>query len=219
MPGQISPILRWVIRLDPRSVLDVGLGFGKWGVLLRECLEVTHGRYEPSAWRSRIEGVEIFDRYKNPIWSYAYDHVHIGDVRKLAPALGQYDLVLCCDVIEHMPKEEGQELLDTLFTLAPWLLISTPLVFSQQQASENPHEQHVSLWLLPDVMDRCAAYGEVQEQWFAMLTRAMPPTPFRLRMLSRLVGWRARGLFPKLSKRGIHRLSRAYRRGPLEPVL
>lgn len=36
----ISKILELIIAIDPSSVLDVGTGFGKYGVLCREYLEL-----------------------------------------------------------------------------------------------------------------------------------------------------------------------------------
>jgi hypothetical protein len=38
-------------RLQPQSILDVGMGFGKWGVLAREYLDVWGGRCRPADWR------------------------------------------------------------------------------------------------------------------------------------------------------------------------
>jgi len=55
-------------RLQPQSILDVGMGFGKWGVLAREYLDVWGGRCRPADWRLRLEGVEIHAPYRNPIW-------------------------------------------------------------------------------------------------------------------------------------------------------
>ena len=44
-------------RLKPASVLDVGTGFGRWGVLCREFLDVWEGREARSLWQTRIEGI------------------------------------------------------------------------------------------------------------------------------------------------------------------
>ena len=43
----IVPILTIMQHLQPRSVLDIGCGFGKYGVLLREYLDIWHERLEP----------------------------------------------------------------------------------------------------------------------------------------------------------------------------
>ena len=51
----ISDVITWVRKLQPKTVLDVGVGFGKWGHLFREYLDVMHGRFVSSA----------VDTYKN----------------------------------------------------------------------------------------------------------------------------------------------------------
>ena len=48
-PMQISFVLDAILQLNPSSVLDIGCGSGKYGVLLRE--------YLPKA---RIDGIEGF---------------------------------------------------------------------------------------------------------------------------------------------------------------
>ncbi|MBC7343764.1 MAG: glycosyltransferase family 1 protein, partial [Clostridia bacterium] len=65
---QVIPIvLDQIQSLQPRSVLDVGIGFGKYGMLIREALEVPLGRYYKHQWQIKVDGVEVFSGYKNPI--------------------------------------------------------------------------------------------------------------------------------------------------------
>jgi hypothetical protein len=42
-PSQLNEILEVVLKTRPRSVIDVGVGFGKYGVLCREYLEFWDG--------------------------------------------------------------------------------------------------------------------------------------------------------------------------------
>ncbi len=44
----IPVIIEQVAHLKPSSILDVGIGFGKYGVLLREVLEFPYERYAQS---------------------------------------------------------------------------------------------------------------------------------------------------------------------------
>ena len=53
-------------RLQPASVLDVGTGFGRWGTLCREFLDVWEGREARSLWQARIEGIEAFPQCLTP---------------------------------------------------------------------------------------------------------------------------------------------------------
>src|SRR5262245_11243465 len=103
----VAPILNVLTNAKPKSVLDVGCGFGKFGVLLREYLDIWHRRYDRSQWQTRIVGIDAFEKYRNPIWDYAYSQVHIGEAQKLLPMLGEFDAVLISDVIEHLEKADA----------------------------------------------------------------------------------------------------------------
>ena len=77
-PKIISPILDYISKNTPASVLDIGIGFGKWGALIREYTDVIHYRFYQEEWQVLIHGIEIHDRYRNPNWQH-YQLVYIGD--------------------------------------------------------------------------------------------------------------------------------------------
>src|SRR5512143_3083288 len=82
------------LRPRPKTILDVGVGAGTYGVLLREYLP--RGR--------KIDGVEIWPKYLTWQWG-AYDHIYVGDVRDLD--LPGYDLILLIDILEHFERDES----------------------------------------------------------------------------------------------------------------
>lgn len=146
-PANIWPALRAAGCLRPERVLDVGIGFGKMGALLREYLEVAQGRYDRKGWKVRIDGIEPFASYKNPLWDACYDQVFTGTLQEVLPSLPRYDLATFMDVIEHLPKEEGRAALGGLLDKARFVLVSTPLYFDAQGAAfGNELERHVSHW-------------------------------------------------------------------------
>jgi hypothetical protein len=152
------PIVIKVARdIQPGSVLDIGLGFGKYGYLLREYLDVQAGmhgsaRYSREQWNVVIDGVEIYDDYITDLQRAVYNTIHIGDVRSTVAALSTYDLILMCDVIEHIPKEEARDLLRRLSRKArKAILITTPDgYYEQAEVYDNPAERHVSEWKAED---------------------------------------------------------------------
>lgn len=148
-------------RLRPGSVLDVGVGFGKVGMLVREYLECWYGRYAPSSWQIAVEGIEIFEGYRNPLWSSMYNRVHVGDARDLVGKIGRFDVAICCDVIEHMDKASGLDLVHRLVENCGVLLLTTPISFWPQGAENgNPHEVHRSHWHADDL---CGVDGRIVE--------------------------------------------------------
>src|SRR5437870_6284913 len=97
-PNTIPTVLHLVRQLKPRSILDVGVGFGKWGHLFREytdILEAEHdpARYQRANWQVRVDGIEGFARYITPMHRFLYNEIHVGDATTLIKALPAYDLV------------------------------------------------------------------------------------------------------------------------------
>jgi hypothetical protein len=132
---QIPRIVDVIVRERPQTVLDVGAGFGKYGLLAREY----------SAAR-RIDAIDA-----NPPRFPVYDHVYLGDLRAIDALLPadapRYDLALFIDVIEHLEKPEAWTLLDALTRRAGRVLITTPWGFRRQEIPGMPFETHRSGWL------------------------------------------------------------------------
>jgi hypothetical protein len=170
--GNLPFVAQELQRLKPRSILDVGVGFGKWGVVAREYLEAWQGRYRREDWQVRIEGIEIFDDYRNPIWGAVYDRVHIGDALGLVDRLGHFDVALICDVIEHMDKPTGFQLLHRLLDSCDTVILTTPLSFwPQQEENGNQHEKHVSLWRPEDFEEFSGRLVELGAAFAAVMHR------------------------------------------------
>ncbi len=136
------------MALNPDSVLDVGAGFGKYGMLCREYLELWDGRQKYSDFRRRIDAVEAFEIYITPLHNFVYNHIYIGDIQEMYDELDfNYDLVLLIDVLEHFNKQEGERLINRLLIKNKGILISTPkMVSDQKDAFENEYETHRSQW-------------------------------------------------------------------------
>lgn len=145
-PEHIPAVLHFAQAIQPASVLDVGVGTGSYGLLLRQGLDIGCGRIRPETWQVRIDGVEIFEDYRNPVWGYAYNRVLMGDVRALLPDLGAYDIILCNDVLEHFPREEARSLIGTLLERGRVLIATTPnREYPQGAWGGNEAETHHAL--------------------------------------------------------------------------
>ena len=131
---QIPHVLDVLAAERPATLLDVGAGFGKYGCLAREYAETR-----------RVDALDV-QAPRLP----CYDHVYLGDIRSLDRVLPKdaptYDLALLVDVIEHLEKPEGFELLDRLLGHARRVLLTTPLGFRRQEIPGQPFETHRSGW-------------------------------------------------------------------------
>ncbi len=138
-----------IIRsVQPQSVLDIGIGFGKFGFLCREYLELWDGRNKYGDWQKRIDGIEAFAPYVTALQKQIYNKIYVGDARRIVPTLDHYyDLILLIDVIEHFTIKEGRRLLQQCAKHSRGCIISTPLTASVQGAAfDNPYETHKSQW-------------------------------------------------------------------------
>lgn len=167
----ISDVLHVVEQLEPKSVLEVGIGFGKWGLLCREVMEIYQGRVQPESWIRNIDGVEINEPYRNPLWDIVYSTVYIGDAFDVIDQLGHYDLILCCDVIEHFEKDVGRQFLQKMLYHGTAVIVTSPRGYAPQGAVyDNVNETHRSGWISSDFSGIPHLYKDVGFTFVALLS-------------------------------------------------
>ena len=148
--SQLNEIMSLIFDLKPKSVLDVGIGFGKYGVLCREYLELWGKKknYYRAFWTVIIDGIEIFEPYITPLHRFIYDNLYIGNAVYILPTLNRdYDLILLIDILEHFSFDNGKKLIKLCIEKGRNLIISTPRnIGSQKEVFENPFEEHIFQW-------------------------------------------------------------------------
>jgi tetratricopeptide (TPR) repeat protein len=150
--SHIVRTINHVMRLEPATVLDVGCGFGRWGFLCREFLDVVQGRVYPKDWQIRIDAVEAFEPYILDHHRSLYTNIYIEDLRECLERLDDYDVIIAGDVIEHFEKDEGLTLFERLHAKSRrGLLVNIPLGHTEQgEMYGNPWEAQRSEWELHD---------------------------------------------------------------------
>ncbi len=148
--SHITDSIRMIIPQNPASILDIGVGYGRWGYLCRETLDAAFERYKPEEWKVQIDGIEIFEPYILPHQRFLYDTIHIGDAADIIKTLGRYDIIIAGDVVEHLPKEKAWDLLFAVIQRAEkGFLLNLPLGeewLRECPEHENVHEAHLSWW-------------------------------------------------------------------------
>lgn len=134
-------------------MLDIGIGFGKYGVLAREYLELWDSNVSYGKWLRQIDGIEVYEGYITPLHRYIYDNLYIGNVNTILKDLDEYyDLIIMIDVIEHFEEDVGSNIIKYCIGKTRNLLVATPKKPCQQGAVfGNEHETHRSVWK-PDKM-------------------------------------------------------------------
>lgn len=158
-------IIDKLIEMNPKTILDLGVGFGKIGYNAREYLECLQGKVNPKQWEIIIDGIEIHQPYhQGSFQNIIYNEIHYNDIaqsgkfiisRMQELKIKQYDLITAFDIIEHFEKEKAIELLTNLKKIAKHIFISIPLGegWWLKGTKENPYEEHKSQWFENDLYD------------------------------------------------------------------
>lgn len=158
-PYHIPTVVDLIKAVQPKSILDVGVGYGKMGHLFREYTDIVASesdpsRYQKANWAVTIDGIEGFEPYLTEMHAHLYDRIIVG---VLPEALGQldhnYDFIFLGDIIEHFDKATGILVIKSLLKRCNrCLVISTPARETfQQESCSNDLETHRSIWKLQDL--------------------------------------------------------------------
>jgi SAM-dependent methyltransferase len=176
-PENISRIITLIMEIKPFSILDVGSGFGKYGYLCREYLDVVQGRFQKEDWKVRIDGIEGFPPYLSDLQRFIYNRLIEGDIfANLAVFKDQsYDLALAIDVLEHFEKEKGLQFLQECQRVARVVLVSVPVGYPQGALFGNPLEAHRAEWTKKDFQRLNAPLVlKGYQSWIALLSQNFP---------------------------------------------
>jgi len=145
-----TQIIDWVNQYSEiNTILDVGCGVGTYATLLKENCPKT----QDAEWW----GIEVWTPYIDKYnLNSLYDHIINVDAREVD--WGQFpnlDLVIFGDILEHMEKEQSQELVAKALKKSKLVIISIPVKHSPQGAwGGNPFEIHVKdNWTHEEVLD------------------------------------------------------------------
>jgi len=147
---QINEIMELIVLTNPKKILDIGIGFGKYGYLSREYLDigVGGGDEDYNFNKSQIDGIEVFAEYITPLHNMIYNHIYNKNALEVLPALKmKYDLILVIDVLEHFTYDDGMKILEECKKAGRNVIISTPKdIGDQDDIFDNPFETHRFQW-------------------------------------------------------------------------
>ena len=120
------------------TVLDIGCGAGKYAELV--------GRVRPAA---AVYGVEVDADY---IARFSLENKYVKifhqDVMQFIETHRDlfWDIVICGDVIEHLRKSDGIDLLNFLVYRSREIIVVWPVHFIQRSWEGHAWESHMSIW-------------------------------------------------------------------------
>lgn len=151
-PENIPAIISIIAKVRPTKTLDIGSGFGKFGLITREILismDTEDGLDEPLDLLT-VDCVESSPYFwEQPAHRGIYNgHCH-QDVHTMNPdQINGYDLILLIDVIEHWTK--GQTVAFMKRIAAP-VLISTPREVYMYERRIYAADPHQTQWTVDEV--------------------------------------------------------------------
>jgi SAM-dependent methyltransferase len=126
-----------------QTVLDVGCGI---------CSPL---RFLPDVHLAGIEGHAPSLEKARAVQTH--DEFLLGDVRKVDEVFSgrRFDACIALDVIEHLPKEDGWKMLQSMEKLATKrVVIFTPNGFVPQHSRDGDLQEHLSGWTTEDLRSR-----------------------------------------------------------------
>lgn len=139
----LDDIAEQTLRLIPIAThLDIGAGAGKYGRMSM--------RLHPDARRT---AVEVWPPYVERFGLQRLYHevrvIEASDLLREPDAA--WDVVTLGDVLEHLPKSAGVDLLEFLIYRSRAIWVQAPLHYLQDTIDGNPREAHQSIWTARDL--------------------------------------------------------------------
>jgi len=138
----IPYIVEEVLKVQPKRVLDVGIGNGIYGALIYNYASTLLKEIP------RLIGIEPWEGYKNHLWE-VYDEIHMKPVQEFTTHY-KFELIIMADVIEHLNLNEGHKQikrLQAMLSSGGVMIVSTPSIFVAQSTYKgNVLEEHKCLW-------------------------------------------------------------------------
>jgi 2-polyprenyl-3-methyl-5-hydroxy-6-metoxy-1,4-benzoquinol methylase len=174
----IPVIINLAVALNPLKILDVGSGFGKYGLLLREALLSNQAERKNQIIPDKyfqidcVENCEYFtSQYYHTLLYDKHYHCDLFEI-PLNPFF-DYDLILLIDVVEHHPKAK---MLDWIRKVRGHcqgvrILVSTPkkVVFYDIEYYGKDCPKHVSQWNWLDFKEFNASLVDTKNSYIAII--------------------------------------------------
>lgn len=124
-----------ISQVAPARVLDLDMGLGRWGLLLRDLYEQKCDRRQ---WQLRLEGVadadeKVFDHHR-----FFYDQIHIGEAATIIEEGKQgWDLTIFGNILKECSRPIGEKTLQTALRKSAYVLANVDRVGGAWKAGHN----------------------------------------------------------------------------------
>lgn len=138
----IEEALRFI---KPDILLDLGAGAGKYGLMARK----NNFALKTIAVETESDYIEKFNLHS--IYTEVWNTSCIDLIRPEHYG-ARFDVVIIGDLIEHLKKSDGVDLLNFLIYRSRWIVVQVPRHYVQNIVGGHSSEAHVSVWAETDFL-------------------------------------------------------------------
>jgi len=129
--------------LKPETILDLGAGAGKYGELIKNI--------NPSVQSIAVEIEKDYIKKFNLLSIYdEVWNISVTDLIKPKYYDSTFDVIMIGDIIEHLKKSDGIDLLNFLIYRCRWIILEFPHHYLQNSVDGYQSEAHISVWTETD---------------------------------------------------------------------
>lgn len=133
---EISGIIR---TLNPNVFLDIGAGAGKYGEIVRN-ISIKTKTIAIEIEKDYIDKFSLNEKY-DLVWCMS-----VMDIIQPIYFDKTFDVIMIGDIIEHLKKSDGVDLLNFLIYRTKWIIIEFPYHYLQNAVEGYYSEAHISVW-------------------------------------------------------------------------
>jgi SAM-dependent methyltransferase len=126
---QIPFCIEAMVDISPLRVLDVGIGFGRWGMLIREFCGAK-GNGDPTEGRSvLLVGIETLRAEVAEHARFFYDQIHFGSGIEVVERMNdRWNLVIFGEALQDWPADVIEKAFGKALEFSDYVLVSSPVV-------------------------------------------------------------------------------------------
>jgi hypothetical protein len=136
-------ILEIIRLIHPKIFLDLGAGAGKYG-LMAKGINSSIKTIAVEIEKDYLKKFNLHSIY-NEVWNIPlinlinYKYLNLN-----------FDVIMAGDVLEHLRKSEGIDLLNFLIYRSKWIIVKFPYRYLQNAVDDYVSEAHISVWTESD---------------------------------------------------------------------